>query len=153
MPAAEPAGRPAPDRGVRRPRMPLREVPPRDLPGTALTCHHPERWPTLRRGLRRDIRVQPRPDPQLLLDLLLDLVRQVGVLAQVVPGVLLALTELVALVGVPGAGLADNRLLDAQVDQAALAAYPDSIKNVELGDLEWRRHFVLYDLGLGPVAN
>ena len=37
-------------------------------------------------------------------------------------GVLLALAELVALVGVPSAGLADDALLDAHVDQAALAA-------------------------------
>jgi hypothetical protein len=45
---------------------------------------------------------------ELLLDLLLDLVGQVGVVAQEVAGVLLALAELVALVGVPSAGLADE---------------------------------------------
>ena len=46
----------------------------------------------------------------------------VGVVAQEVPRVLLALAELVALVGVPGAGLAHDALLHAEVDQAALLA-------------------------------
>src|SRR5712692_4020420 len=109
------------------PTMPRRELRVRDLPDTALACHHPERRPTGRHRLRRHIRVQPRPDSQLLLDLLLDLVRQVRVLAQVGPGVLLALAELVALVGVPGARLADDALLDAKVDQAAFPTYSDSV--------------------------
>src|SRR5205823_4852601 len=56
-----------------------------------------------------------RPDTELLLDLLLDLGGHVGVLLEEVARVLLALPELVAVVGVPGAGLADDRLLDAHV--------------------------------------
>src|SRR5215468_9589267 len=39
---------------------------PEDLPGTALSSHHPERWPPRRRGRRRHVSIQPRPDPQLL---------------------------------------------------------------------------------------
>src|SRR5262249_52978579 len=74
-------------------------------------------------------------------------------LAQVVSRVLLALAELVALVGVPGTGLADDRLLDAQVDEAAFAAYPDSVQNVEFGDFEWRCQLVLHDLHLGAAAH
>src|SRR5579859_92455 len=109
--------------GLRRPR----ELRVRALPDTALARHYPERRPAGRRRLRRHIRVQPRPDSQLLLDLLLDLVRQVRVLAQEAPGVLLALAELIALVGVPGARLAHDVLLDTEIDQAALPAYPDSI--------------------------
>src|SRR5262249_1901937 len=61
-------------------------------------------------------------DAELLLDLLLNPVGQVRVVAQEVPGVLLALAELVAVVGVPGAGLAHDALLDAEVNKAALAA-------------------------------
>src|SRR5260221_6622275 len=126
---------------------------PEDLPGTALSRHHPERRPARRRRRRRHVGIQPRPDPQLFLDLLLDLVGYIGVLAQVVPGVLLALTELVALVGVPGAGLADDRLLHAQVNQAAFPTYTDSIQNVEFGDAEWGAALVLHDLDFRPVAD
>src|SRR5690348_487120 len=49
--------------------------------------------------------VDLRADAQLLLDLLLDLVGQVRVVLEELPGVLLALPQLVAVVGVPGAGL------------------------------------------------
>ena len=52
--------------------------------------------------------VELRADAELLLDLLLDLVGEVGVVLEEAAGVLLALAELVALVGVPGAGLADE---------------------------------------------
>src|SRR3712207_7225676 len=44
-------------------------------------------------------------------------VGQVGVVPQEVAGVLLALSELVALVGVPSAGLADQAVLDPDVDE------------------------------------
>ena len=82
--------------------------------------------------------VQARADAELLLDLLLDLVGHVGVVAQEVAGVLLALAELVAVVGVPGAGLAHDPLLDAEVDQPALPADPEAVDDVELGLLERR---------------
>src|ERR1700760_1579124 len=94
-----------------------------------------------------------RAHPQLLLDLLLDLDGQVGVLLQEVARVLLALAELIALVGVPGPGLADDALLHAEVDEAALAADADAVKDVELGHLERWAHLVLDDLDAGPVAD
>src|SRR6266702_4783477 len=74
------------------------------------------------------IRIQPRAYPELLLDLLLDLVREIRVAAQEIPRVFLALAKLVALVGVPGAGLADDRLLHAKIDQAARPADADAIQ-------------------------
>src|ERR1700677_3844308 len=49
-----------------------------------------------------------RPDTELFLDLLLDLVGHIGVFQQEVAGVLLALPELLAFVGEPGSGLADE---------------------------------------------
>src|SRR5215470_4144116 len=101
----------------------------------------------------RWVRVQPRAHAELLLDLLLDLVGQVGVVAQEGAGVLLALSQLVALVGVPGAGLAHDPLLDPQVDQAAFPADPDPEQNVELGSPEWRRTLVLDDLDPGTAAD
>src|SRR3954468_21833027 len=72
------------------------------------------------RGLGR--RVERGADAQLLLDLLLDLIGEIGVVLQEVAGILLALAELVAFVRVPGTGLLHHALLDADVDQPALAA-------------------------------
>src|SRR5450756_2895524 len=103
------------------------------------------------RGLRR--RVHACTDAELLLDLLLDLVREVRVVLQEGTGVLLALTELVALVRVPGARLADEAVLDPEVDQATLAGDADAVEDVELRLLERRRHLVLDDLDAGPVAD
>src|SRR5262245_28355845 len=59
-------------------------------------------------------------DTHLFLDLLLDLGGHVGVLEQEVAGVLLALAQLLALVGEPRTGLADEALLDTHVDERAL---------------------------------
>src|ERR1019366_10369761 len=83
------------------------------------------------------VRVEARSHAQLLLDLLLDLVGEVGVLEQVFSGVLLALPQLVALVCVPGTGLAHDRLLDTKVDQPALFANSKTEKNIEFCCLEW----------------
>src|SRR5436189_134569 len=85
-------------------------------------------------------------DAELLLDLLLDLVGKVGVVAEERASVLLALPELVALVGVPGAGLADDAVVDSHVDERALAADALAIEDVELRGLERARHLVLDDL-------
>src|SRR6202789_375531 len=52
-----------------------------------------------------------RADTELFLDLLLDLVGHVGVFHQEVAGVLLALAELLAFIGEPGPGLADEALV------------------------------------------
>src|SRR5260370_712908 len=90
----------------------------------------------------RRIRIEARAHAELLLDLLLDLVGEVRVAAQEVPGVLLALAELVALVGVPGARLADDRLLHTQIDQAALPADADTVQNIEFCGLERRAPLV-----------
>src|SRR5215469_14350638 len=101
----------------------------------------------------RSIRIEARADAELFLDLLLDLVGEVRVGAQEVPGVLLALAELVALVGVPGAGLADDRLLHAQVDQAALPADSNSVQNIEFGGFERRTTLVLNYFYLRAVTH
>src|SRR5215472_1582040 len=99
------------------------------------------------------VRIQARTHAELLLDLLLDLVGQVGVVAQEGAGVLLALPQLVALVGVPGTGFAHDSLLDPQVDQAALPADPESEKNIEFCAAERRGALVLDDLDPGTAAD
>src|SRR3954468_4115753 len=103
--------------------------------------------------LDRGVHVDLRPDAELLEDPLLELVGEVGIVAQEVAGVLLALPELVALVGVPGAGLADEALLHAHVDEAALTADALAVQDVEVGDLERRGHLVLHDLDARAVAD
>src|SRR6266568_5573898 len=97
--------------------------------------------------------VEARADAELLLDPLLDLVGQVRVVPQEVAGVLLTLAELVALVGVPGARLAHDPLLHAQVDQAAFPADADAVKDVEFCAAEWGCALVLQDLDAGPIAD
>ena len=77
----------------------------------------------------------------------------VGVLEQEVARVLLALAELVTVVGVPGTRLAHDLVLDTEVDEAALARDADAVQDVELGLLEGRRHLVLDDLDAGAVTH
>src|SRR5690606_19573667 len=103
--------------------------------------------------LGRGVRGHVGADAGLLLDLLLDLVAHVGVLQQELAGVLLALPQLIALVGVPGAGLADEAVLDAHVDERALLGDAVPVEDVELGLLERRRDLVLDDLDPGAVAD
>ena len=76
------------------------------------------------------VRVEARPDAELLLDPLLDLVGGVLVLAQEITGVLLALAQLVAFVGVPGAGLAHDSLLYAEIDKA------ETYQNEQVKDMQ-----------------
>src|SRR5215831_19622244 len=121
------------------------QVPPRSRPAAAPARSRPAA------GGR--IRIQPRAHPELLLDLLLDLVGQIGVVVQEGTGVLLALPQLVDLVGVPGTGLAHDPLLDPEVDQATFPADPDPEQDVELGSPEWRRTLVLDDLDPGTAAD
>src|SRR6185436_19196641 len=90
---------------------------------------------------------------QLLEDLLLDLRRDVGVVVEEAAGVLLALAELVAVVRVPGTGLAHDALLDADVDERALARDALAVEDVELGLLERRADLVLDDLHPRAVAD
>src|SRR5262249_44962680 len=68
-------------------------------------------------------------------------------------GVLLALAELLALIGEPGPGLADEALLDPHVDERAFPADALAVEDVELGLLERRRHLVLDDLDAGAVTH
>src|SRR3954451_14999938 len=103
------------------------------------------------RGLGR--RVERGADAQLLLDLFLDLIGEIGVVLQEVAGVLLALAELVAFVRVPGTGLLHHALLDADVNQPALAAEALAPEDVELGLLERRGDLVLDDLDPGAAAD
>src|SRR5690606_35590884 len=88
-------------------------------------------------------------DAERAQDLLLDLSGEVRVVLEELAGVLLALAQLVSLVGEPGAGLADHAVLDAEVDQAALAGDALAVEDVELGLLEGRGHLVLDDLDAG----
>src|SRR5262249_2257752 len=106
------------------------------------------RWLLVRR-----LRVQARAHTQLFLDLLLDFVGEIGVVAQEVPRVLLALPKLVALVGVPGTGLARDGLLHPEVDETALPADADPEQDVELRGSERRSALVLDDLDLGTAAD
>src|SRR6185312_17012986 len=86
----------------------------------------------------RRVDVDPRPDPELLLDPLLEFLGDVRVLLEEGPDVLLALTQLFAVVGVPGAGLADDALLHTHVDERALPGNALPVDDVELGLLERR---------------
>ena len=92
-------------------------------------------------------------DADRLAHLVLDLDREVGVLAQELARVVLALADLLAVVGVPGAALLEHLGLDAHVDDLALAADALAVEDVELGGLERRRDLVLDDLDLGLVAD
>src|SRR5215468_11308402 len=103
--------------------------------------------------LVRHLRVQARAHTQLFLDLLLDFVGEIGVVAQEVARVLLALPKLVALVGVPGTGLAHDGLLHPEVDETALPADADPEQDVELRGSERRSALVLDDLDLGTAAD
>ena len=88
-----------------------------------------------------------------MLDLQLDLFGQARVVAEEVADVLLALTQLIAVVGEPGSGLAHNAVVDAHIDEAALAGDAVTVEDVEFGLLERRGDLVLHDLRAGPVAD
>src|SRR5581483_592967 len=67
--------------------------------------------------------------------------------------VLTPLSELLALVSEPGAGLLDEAQFDRDVEQGALTADALAVHDVELRLLERRRTLVLHDLDPGPVAD
>ena len=75
------------------------------------------------------------------------------VVAQELLGLLTSLAELVPVVGVPGAGLLDDALLDCDIKQTPFARDAIAKHDVELGEAERRGHLVLGDLGPHPVAN
>src|SRR3954452_19745979 len=70
---------------------------------------------------------------QLLADLGLDLVGQVRVVAQEVLGVVAPLAEAQIAVGVPGAALDHELVLDAEIDELAVLRDPLAVVDVELG--------------------
>src|SRR5699024_9329174 len=104
-------------------------------------------------GYRCGLFLRPDTDTQGCLDLLFNLVREIRVVFEEVPHVLLALTQLVALIRVPGAGLSDDAVLHPHVDEAAFAGDPLAVDDVELRLLERRGHLVLHHSGAGAVSN
>src|SRR5581483_9710912 len=93
------------------------------------------------------------PDAGQLTDAGVDGDHQLGVVDQELLGVLLALTELLALVRVPGARLLHDAHVDAHVDDRALAADALAVHDVELGLAERRSDLVLDYLHPGAVAD
>jgi len=57
----------------------------------------------------------------------------------------------VVVVGVPGAGLVDDAVKDAELDQVALLGEALAVIEVDLDLLERRRHLVLDDLDPDPA--
>ena len=88
-----------------------------------------------------------------LLDLGLNLVGQLGIVFEIFAHVLTALTQLVAVVGEPGARLLDDIALQRHIDDRAFLGNAFAIEHVELGGLEWRRHLVLDNLDPGTAAD
>src|SRR5512143_1405075 len=82
-----------------------------------------------------------------------DLLPDVLVVLQELARVLAALAHALAVEGVPGAGLLDDAVIDAEVQQVALLADALAVEDVELGLAEGRRDLVLHDLDLGPAAH
>src|SRR5512139_4330450 len=78
----------------------------------------------------------------------LDFVRDLRMLLEVFARVVLALADLLAVVGVPGAGLVNQLVGDAELDDLALARDALAVEDVEEGFLERRRDLVLDDLDL-----
>src|ERR1700683_1193712 len=77
-------------------------------------------------------------------NLLFDLRGNVGVLLQIHARIVLALTDPLAVVAVPGSGL---------VDDFAFARDAGAIHDLELSFAKWRRHLVLDDLDTCLVAD
>src|SRR3546814_320812 len=94
-----------------------------------------------------------RVDADLLADALGDLDHDLGVLTQERLGVLPALAELLALVGVPSARLLHEAEVDTDVEERALAADALAVHDVELGLTERRGALVLHHLDPGAVAH
>ncbi len=74
-------------------------------------------------------------------------------LLQVFARVVLALADLLAVVGIPGAGFVDELVGDAEFDDFPLVRDALAVEDVEEGFLERRRDLVLDDLDLGFVAD
>src|SRR5690606_9234402 len=89
---------------------------------------------------------------QLRADLRLDLLGDRRVLDQKLAHVLLALADAIPVVAVPGAGLLDDVLAHAEIDDLALARDALAVEDLELAHTERRRDLVLHHLHAGLVA-
>src|SRR5271156_5971092 len=68
-------------------------------------------------------------------------------------GVFPSLANALPVIGKPGARLLDDASLNAQIDQFAALRYPLAVHDIEIDDLERRRHLVLDDLDACLVAD
>src|ERR1700730_5205021 len=68
-------------------------------------------------------------------------------------GVLTSLANALSVIGKPGARLLDDASLNAQIDQFAALRYPLAVHDIEIDDLERRRHLVLDDLDARLIAD
>ena len=83
----------------------------------------------------------------------LDFLRQLRLALQILARIVLALADLVAVVGVPGTGLVDQFVLHAEFDDLALARRSFTVEDIEDGLAEWRGDLVLDDLDPRFVAD
>src|SRR6266851_1967022 len=86
-------------------------------------------------------------------DLGLDLCRDVTVLSQPLAGVVLALADLVAVVRVPGAGLLDDVMRHAKLDDFAFTRNTFTVENIEKRLAKRRRDLILDHLDPRFVAD
>src|SRR3954454_5133720 len=105
------------------------------------------------RRRRIDRRHEVAVDVQRLVDLALDLLGDLDVLVEERLGVVASLAEALVAVGEERAGLRDDVVLDAEVDQAAGGRDALAELDVELGLAERRRDLVLDDLDADAVAD
>src|SRR5205814_7245328 len=82
-----------------------------------------------------------------------DLRGELGMLAQIFAGVVLALADLLAAIRVPSTGFLDDVVHHAELNDLALARDPLAIENVEQRLAERRRDLVLDDLDAGLVTD
>src|SRR5204862_4187811 len=92
-------------------------------------------------------------DAERRVDLVLDLLGELGVLDEKGLGVVAALAQALVAVGEERAGLGDDVVLDAEVDQAARGGDALAELDVELRLAERRRDLVLDDLDAHAVAD
>src|SRR5262245_23630201 len=104
-----------------------------------------DRWHGLGRGLRLG--------DHLGTDALGDLHHDLGILGEEVLRVLTTLTQLLAVVGEPRAGLLDELELHAHVEQRTFAADALAVHDVELALPERRSDLVLHHLHTRAVAD
>src|SRR5712691_5811498 len=86
-------------------------------------------------------------------DRALDQLADLDMLLQIEFGVFAALADPLAIIGEPRPRFLDDAGLDAEVDQLAALGNSLAVHDVEIDDLERRRHLVLDDLDAGLVAD